>query len=156
LGRAVVGARLPGLLESVEDRRERAARFLLTEALSDQLSMQWSATSGTVMSMATIDPPWLEAGDAEELVTSHVEAIHRTWQRVAERLRPPVLELALLRLVETMSSVLRLAHRADIHDLTLSDVFEVAGTIDTGSLSQVASELRDARCAVAYSGPALG
>jgi hypothetical protein len=150
--RAVVGVRLPGLLESIGDRRERAARFLLTEALSDRLPMQSSATARTLASMATIDPPWLEAGDAEELVMRHVE----TTRRALQRIRPPVLEMGLLRLVEKMSHVLRLAHRADIHDLTLADVCEVAGTIDTASLGQVDSELRDARSTVAYCGPALG
>jgi hypothetical protein len=149
---AAVGVRLPGLLESAADRRERARRFLLTEALPDRVAMQSSTTARTLASMATIDPPWLEASDAEELVTSHVETTRRTLRRIT----PPALEMGLLTLGETMSNVLRLAQRADIHNLTLADVFEVAETIDTASLGDVDSELRDARSTVAYCGPALG
>jgi hypothetical protein len=160
-GTAAVGLRLPGLRHAFPGHLERAKALVACEALAavpgQWASLPWqaSADARTFGSIINIRPPWLEEMDCEDVLEAHRKRIRRSLGRASEYAER-VVSSGVMKIVETIQGFLRLAHRADIHDLALPELLEAAPDVDSGEFERLADEMICAKGAVAYRGPALG
>lgn len=156
----LLGIRVASLRDSVPDSAARARQLILHELLAlsqpSPIAYRASRDSRHFAGSRHFAVPWPDAEAFPYAVDDYRRELMRRLPQTKDHLTV-VVDIGLSNLLDNApGAVLRLAHRADLHDLRLEDALSAAAHIGLDDVDRLRETIARGSRAAAYWGPELG